>query len=147
MPPIGATLIHELVSALQNYNIAQQTKVAGLTMLLYDWMLTFNLELKYIWGKSFSIPKVLYLISRWLPVIGIAFSIAVQSLPRPSTKVPLLDLLLDGWNTNGRNAFRPVNSDLSSICNLQLQSTSIVVSIGSILFHFHGFGGHDYRAD
>ncbi|KZT38632.1 hypothetical protein SISSUDRAFT_1061782 [Sistotremastrum suecicum HHB10207 ss-3] len=56
-------------------------------MLLYDWMLCLDLEVDYVWKRGFSIPKVLCLASRWLPVVSEAFGIAVQALPRPSLKL------------------------------------------------------------
>ncbi|KZT38670.1 hypothetical protein SISSUDRAFT_1046683 [Sistotremastrum suecicum HHB10207 ss-3] len=76
-----------LVVILDEANIRLQTEVASLTMLLYDWMLTLNLEVNYVWKRGFSIPKALYLVTRWFPIISEGFGIAVQSLPNPSLKM------------------------------------------------------------
>ncbi|KZT38221.1 hypothetical protein SISSUDRAFT_1047308, partial [Sistotremastrum suecicum HHB10207 ss-3] len=45
-------LIKEFINAYEHYNIGKQTRAAALTVLLYDWMLTFDREVKYFWVNS-----------------------------------------------------------------------------------------------
>ncbi|KZS96447.1 hypothetical protein SISNIDRAFT_547850 [Sistotremastrum niveocremeum HHB9708] len=101
-------LIKEFINAYEHYNIGKQTRAAALTVLLYDWMLTFDREVKYFWVKKLSIPKIFYFASRYLTIVAEIFNVAgmsgiicteswsrlnhsqlcsVQSLPRPSLKV------------------------------------------------------------
>ncbi|KZT38216.1 hypothetical protein SISSUDRAFT_1062148 [Sistotremastrum suecicum HHB10207 ss-3] len=63
-------LNQNLINAYEQYTVAEQTKVAALAVLLYDWMLTFDREVKYFWKLEFSIPRILYFTSRYLPIIA-----------------------------------------------------------------------------
>ncbi|KAF8134204.1 hypothetical protein K438DRAFT_1883440 [Mycena galopus ATCC 62051] len=49
-------------------NYAQVSSVA---ILVFDYALTFNLEVSLIWGSKWSLPKVLFLLSRYSPVIDV----------------------------------------------------------------------------
>ncbi|KAH7918276.1 hypothetical protein BV22DRAFT_1100573 [Leucogyrophana mollusca] len=45
------------------------TSVVSLAILAYDYLLTLDLEIKYIWHAHWSIVKWLYLLTRYLPFI------------------------------------------------------------------------------
>ncbi|KZS96452.1 hypothetical protein SISNIDRAFT_451194 [Sistotremastrum niveocremeum HHB9708] len=51
-----------LSSWLEHYLIAEQTTAVSLTLLIYDWTLTLDREVKYFWVglQTLTIPKALY---------------------------------------------------------------------------------------
>jgi len=38
--------------------------IAALSVLVYDYLLTFDLEVTYVWGSRWTFVKVLYLVVR-----------------------------------------------------------------------------------
>ncbi|KAF8131255.1 hypothetical protein K438DRAFT_1885860 [Mycena galopus ATCC 62051] len=44
------------------------TQVSSAAILVFDYALTLNLEVSLIWGSKWSLPKVLFLVSRYSPV-------------------------------------------------------------------------------
>ncbi|OJA16639.1 hypothetical protein AZE42_04038 [Rhizopogon vesiculosus] len=69
------------VSELQNYRASQYVGVAGLVVLLWDHLLTFNDEVRLIWRAPLSIPKLLFLFNRYaVPISLIALTYATSGL-------------------------------------------------------------------
>ncbi|KAF8140785.1 hypothetical protein K438DRAFT_1879334 [Mycena galopus ATCC 62051] len=62
---------HQVVRAF-TLNYAQVSSVA---ILVFDYALTFNLEVSLIWGSKWSLPKVLFLISRYSPVFDVPLAL------------------------------------------------------------------------
>ncbi|KZT38230.1 hypothetical protein SISSUDRAFT_1047339 [Sistotremastrum suecicum HHB10207 ss-3] len=75
------------ISSFANRNIGKQTRAAALTVLIYDWTLTLDREVKCFWVKKLSFPKVLYFVGRYIAIISEIFDITVQSLSRPPAKL------------------------------------------------------------
>ncbi|KZS95189.1 hypothetical protein SISNIDRAFT_464842 [Sistotremastrum niveocremeum HHB9708] len=89
--------MHELVVILDEANIRLQTEVASLTMLLYDWMLTFNLEVNHVWLRAtLSDPRVESEKRIQHPEIVV---FGVLAMPDPSRKLSLLYVNLAAGNT------------------------------------------------
>ncbi|OAX39839.1 hypothetical protein K503DRAFT_865114 [Rhizopogon vinicolor AM-OR11-026] len=69
------------VYELQNYKASQYVGVAGLVVLLWDHLLTFNDEVRLIWRARLSIPKLLFLFNRYaVPTSLIALTYATSGL-------------------------------------------------------------------
>ncbi|KAH7881573.1 uncharacterized protein C8R40DRAFT_52862 [Lentinula edodes] len=49
--------------------VDRYANLAGCTLLLYDYLLTLDDEIEFIWRKSWSIGKVLFIISRYYSLI------------------------------------------------------------------------------
>ncbi|KAJ3993907.1 hypothetical protein F5050DRAFT_1904448, partial [Lentinula boryana] len=58
-------LLLPLFQAISSNQAAICSNVAALTILLYDCLLTFDNEVKYIWKSQWTIPKVLYLFAKY----------------------------------------------------------------------------------
>jgi hypothetical protein len=58
VPP---AVIAELVATFTNMNAARFTCGAGLVVMLYDWCLTIDTEVKVIWMQTKSVSSVLFL--------------------------------------------------------------------------------------
>ncbi|KZT38227.1 hypothetical protein SISSUDRAFT_1062157 [Sistotremastrum suecicum HHB10207 ss-3] len=99
-----------LSSWLEHYLIAEQTTAVSLTLLIYDWTLTLDREVNYIWLQTLTIPKALYFLSRYLPIIAEIFNVIVQSLSQPSLEMyvskqhfPMID----------HESLRPISSQIA----------------------------------
>ncbi|KAJ3785509.1 hypothetical protein GGU10DRAFT_354742 [Lentinula aff. detonsa] len=55
---------------VQDGYVTQYTNLAGSTLLFYDYLLTLDDEIEFIWKKSWSIGKVLFIISRYYSLIA-----------------------------------------------------------------------------
>ncbi|KAF8887642.1 hypothetical protein CPB84DRAFT_1491767 [Gymnopilus junonius] len=58
---------------LQNLRFRQSSTVASIVVLLYEYIITFRKELRYIWRRPFKLNKAIYLFARY-------FGIIVQSI-------------------------------------------------------------------
>ncbi|KAH8797614.1 hypothetical protein DL96DRAFT_1478387, partial [Flagelloscypha sp. PMI_526] len=87
---------------------------------IWDYLLTFDLELSLIWSKKFSAGTVLFLLTRYLPLMDILVSIQLQdagnsqdACPGPYAAIVWLDvvgiqiaeliLVLRTWALYGQN--------------------------------------------
>lgn len=53
--------------------------IAGFTLVVYDYILMFDKEQKYIWNAKWTPGKVLYLIVRYLPLVDLPLLPAAMS--------------------------------------------------------------------
>ncbi|KAF8980597.1 hypothetical protein BDQ17DRAFT_914230 [Cyathus striatus] len=52
--------------------------VAAFSSMIYDYMLTFDLEVKFIWSAPWGVVKILYLLTRYILFFNITFATAAQ---------------------------------------------------------------------
>ncbi|KAF8073934.1 hypothetical protein FPV67DRAFT_775169 [Lyophyllum atratum] len=60
----------EYVATLQVLQIQGFINAAGITLWVYDYLGTFPLEVTLIWRAPWKIPKVLFILTRYLPVVA-----------------------------------------------------------------------------
>lgn len=89
---------------------------AGLVLLLYDHLLTFSAEIELIWAAHWSVPKVLFLLIRYLV---------------PSTVIIHIHLLSGIANSHVSNTFCVIWYDIS----LYLFQISVGISNFLVLLH------------
>ncbi|KAF8348525.1 hypothetical protein F5887DRAFT_950459 [Amanita rubescens] len=58
---------------------------AALSMLVYDYLLTFDLEVNYVWGSRWTFVKLLYLVVRYMPFVTMA-SVFLLDVPGPTVE-------------------------------------------------------------
>ncbi|KAJ7114860.1 hypothetical protein C8R44DRAFT_984229 [Mycena epipterygia] len=63
--PLGGSFAGA-VTALNDYAVVRYTNVAFLTFLVYDHAITFDTEVSRIWTLPLGLPKVLFLINRYV---------------------------------------------------------------------------------
>jgi len=63
-------LIHQKAGLLVN--------LAGSTLILYDYILTFDSEVQYFWGTRFSWTSLVYFLNRYLLMVSIIISTGAQ---------------------------------------------------------------------
>ncbi|EJC98510.1 uncharacterized protein FOMMEDRAFT_161886 [Fomitiporia mediterranea MF3/22] len=73
-----ATLdLGQAVSLASNVYIYRVTFVATLAALTYDYLLTIGHEKELVWPSRVSVVKILFLLNRYVPFVGISGSIYV----------------------------------------------------------------------
>ncbi|KAJ7208086.1 hypothetical protein B0H12DRAFT_432233 [Mycena haematopus] len=62
--PLGA--ISAEVTALEDYAAVRYTNIAFLMFMVFDHVITFDTEVSRIWTLKWRLPKVLFLINRYV---------------------------------------------------------------------------------
>ncbi|KAH0585869.1 hypothetical protein H2248_007153 [Termitomyces sp. 'cryptogamus'] len=57
----------EVFSLLHSIGVHSYINTASFMVLVYDYMLCALLEIKFIWAASWTLPKLLYLLTRYIP--------------------------------------------------------------------------------
>ncbi|KAE9397920.1 hypothetical protein BT96DRAFT_1020458 [Gymnopus androsaceus JB14] len=55
-----------LITVVKNFNASRYLTAAGVTILFYDHLLTFSAEYELIWRAEWKLPKVLFLLIRYI---------------------------------------------------------------------------------
>ncbi|KAF8131253.1 hypothetical protein K438DRAFT_2032055 [Mycena galopus ATCC 62051] len=63
------------------YQVDRYMHISSVAILVFDYALTFNLEVSLIWGSKWSLPKVLFLLSRYSPVIDVPLVLYITMTP------------------------------------------------------------------
>ncbi|KAJ7617702.1 hypothetical protein DFH06DRAFT_1342849 [Mycena polygramma] len=92
-PAAAAAFLQSAIVALQNVLTTRYVSAAGLVVLLYDHLLTFDDEVEYIWKASHSLEKTLFLFLRYM----VPLFVTAQTVTRSGlTVITMSDLhLLD----------------------------------------------------
>ncbi|PFH53735.1 hypothetical protein AMATHDRAFT_967 [Amanita thiersii Skay4041] len=65
------TLPPELLVGLQHKKITSYTNIVGVTILVFDHLLTFGLEFEHIWKSKWTVFKGMFLFMRYIPYVDI----------------------------------------------------------------------------
>ncbi|KAH8801221.1 hypothetical protein DL96DRAFT_1635643 [Flagelloscypha sp. PMI_526] len=123
MPAIPPDLLTALQEQIRAGNLTLKFEFAALSILIWDYLLTFNLEFSLIWSRKFTGGTLLFLLTRYLPftdllvgIIGIQLQDAGDSrsaCPGPYAAAVWLDvagiqiseliLILRTWALYGQN--------------------------------------------
>ncbi|KAF9443562.1 hypothetical protein P691DRAFT_778801 [Macrolepiota fuliginosa MF-IS2] len=68
-------IIQQLSTAIGEYRNVNSLTVAAMVVMIFDWLLTFEMEVSYIWQAPWNMMKVLYLFSRYLAFIDVTVAI------------------------------------------------------------------------
>ncbi|KAJ7603288.1 hypothetical protein DFH06DRAFT_1151965 [Mycena polygramma] len=93
-PAAAAAFLQSAIVALQNVLTTRYVSAAGLVVLLYDHLLTFDDEVEYIWKASHSLEKTLFLFLRYM----VPLFVTAQTVTRSGlTVITMSDLTFAGW--------------------------------------------------
>lgn len=73
-----------VVQFLKNYEVFLYFDMASLTLLVYDYALTFSREVDFVWKKSFSPTTLLFIVIRYLPFVDNTALFLHEFIPNPS---------------------------------------------------------------
>ncbi|KAH7921316.1 hypothetical protein BV22DRAFT_1038785 [Leucogyrophana mollusca] len=74
-----------ILAAGYDMQVVKYLGAIGVALLIYDWFLTFDDELTYIWNCPWNLIKVLYLITKYLPFIDTAVMVVFRDFRRGSS--------------------------------------------------------------
>ncbi|KAG8968142.1 hypothetical protein FRC03_008495 [Tulasnella sp. 419] len=78
------------VAALRNFDLVRYFAVMAVTLVLYDRVLTFPVELKRIWSGHVSKTKILYVIHQELTLAALMFNTVVMTTQHSSDENRIL---------------------------------------------------------
>ncbi|KAF5361485.1 hypothetical protein D9758_006208 [Tetrapyrgos nigripes] len=68
-----------IVQTFNNTNASRYVSLAGLVVLVYDHCITFDDEVEFIWKAKWKLPKVLFLLLRYIVPIALLVNIIYMS--------------------------------------------------------------------
>ncbi|KAF8995942.1 hypothetical protein BDQ17DRAFT_1330286 [Cyathus striatus] len=84
MPFLPSDAIQMAAIGLEHTQIINYIRAATLAVLVYEYLLTFYLEVNFVWKRNWNVVKILFLITRYLPFIAATTSLTIQFLPHTS---------------------------------------------------------------
>ncbi|KAJ3933875.1 MAG: hypothetical protein NXY57DRAFT_760407 [Lentinula lateritia] len=64
--PSGTAVSGDILQIFNDYSAVKYTNAAFLTILIYDYTLTINLEMISVWSLPWKLPKFLFIINRYI---------------------------------------------------------------------------------
>ncbi|KAK7682860.1 hypothetical protein QCA50_014246 [Cerrena zonata] len=85
------------IESFQRLRIETYTDVAAAALLVYDYLLTFNVEKSLIWPSRWNIMKVLFLLTRYLPFVDVTLVLFYQLKTNISVETCRATYFPAGW--------------------------------------------------
>jgi len=157
-------VIEELIVAGYNMQLVRYMGAVSAAILIYDYLLTFRRELKYIWHSPWTLVKVIYICSRYMPFVdtplAIVFRDFLVGLSDHTCRTMLglvswlyvvgmtlteLILVIRTWAVWGRNRWIALTLFVHSVASFVAVSYSTSQYVKSLQFavmpQFHGCFG------
>ncbi|KAA1472912.1 hypothetical protein DENSPDRAFT_881622 [Dentipellis sp. KUC8613] len=75
---MDAGMVEQVIVVLKQMRVVTYFDLSALTLLSYDYLLTFPDELELIWGSPWTIMKVIFLLNRYVPFVDTGIGIYHQ---------------------------------------------------------------------
>ncbi|KAJ3555198.1 hypothetical protein NP233_g12262 [Leucocoprinus birnbaumii] len=69
VPPELQSVIDTVADAIQHAQNINYAQVTSQAIIIFDWLLTLDLEISMMWASSWNLVKVVYLLARYLPFV------------------------------------------------------------------------------
>jgi len=89
--------LDELVITLQHFQLTLYADVASFCLWAYDYTLTLDLEIALMWAAPWSVPKALFLLTRYMPIIDSIPMVYFFAHPETSDGTCLAIFQLGQW--------------------------------------------------
>ncbi|KAJ7301165.1 hypothetical protein DFH08DRAFT_1090329 [Mycena albidolilacea] len=89
-----------MAADIQSAFLLQQVKymhVASITILVFDYLLSLNLEVSLVWGTKWSLTKIFYVLARYPPFIDVPLILWFELTPNIDTKICLPLYVFTSW--------------------------------------------------
>jgi len=86
-----------MIMGYERLRMQTSTDVAAVTLLIYDYILTIPNEIDYIWSSQWSVIKVIFLITRYLPFSDVSLVLIYQLKPFISSRTCEALFRASGW--------------------------------------------------
>lgn len=57
------------------FQTAAYTAVASIAALFFDFIITFDSEVRWTWGRGWGITRIIFIISRYVPFVGLVMTV------------------------------------------------------------------------
>ncbi|KAK0502839.1 hypothetical protein EDD18DRAFT_608655 [Armillaria luteobubalina] len=82
---------HNVSQSLHDIRSISYVLVASTTVMMYEWLTLFDREVSLMWNSPWNLVKVLYLISRYSPILAIAPVFQEHIQPHADPKICLIN--------------------------------------------------------
>ncbi|KAF9442950.1 hypothetical protein P691DRAFT_779143, partial [Macrolepiota fuliginosa MF-IS2] len=72
-------IIQELTTGTEHYRNVKNLTIASMVIMIFDWLLTFEMEVSYIWKAPWNVMKILYILSRYTPFVDVTILVFFES--------------------------------------------------------------------
>ncbi|THU93235.1 hypothetical protein K435DRAFT_799877 [Dendrothele bispora CBS 962.96] len=93
---MSSTIDSQTVSYLANIRKITMADIATLTLVVYDYLISLDSEIRLVWGVPWTLGKILYLLTRYLALVGAIVTVifdTIQFVPLESCE-PLSDAMI-----------------------------------------------------
>ncbi|TDL24218.1 hypothetical protein BD410DRAFT_786315 [Rickenella mellea] len=88
MSALSPEQIQLLTSEYQSYYLIRYAYLSALTILVYDYLLTLNLEIKQVWKQKFTGASFLFMLNRYIFPLSILLEMIAASFPLSNSVRP-----------------------------------------------------------
>jgi len=71
--------MQEITTGVEQHRLFNNITISSMIILIFDWLLMFEMEVSYIWQAPWNMMKVLYILSRYMPFIDITVAVLYVS--------------------------------------------------------------------
>ncbi|KAF9444125.1 hypothetical protein P691DRAFT_763673 [Macrolepiota fuliginosa MF-IS2] len=65
----------QLIAGIGPHRNVQSLTISSMVLVTFDWFLTFDMEVSYIWQAQWGLIKVLYILSRYTTLAHVALTV------------------------------------------------------------------------
>ncbi|KAL4253658.1 hypothetical protein ABKN59_003739 [Abortiporus biennis] len=77
--PLIPTTINGIIHAFSVYTRANELNVATRTLFIWDYLITFDREVGYFWGKRLSVVSLLFFVNRYVNLFAVIIELFLQA--------------------------------------------------------------------
>ncbi|CAE6334853.1 unnamed protein product [Rhizoctonia solani] len=77
-------LVDSIIASYGQLQTSRHMAIAALTLLVFDWLVTLDKEIEFIWGRRWSFARVVYHLNRVLPLLLFSVILIPNILFAPS---------------------------------------------------------------
>ncbi|KAG9114245.1 hypothetical protein FRC07_007674 [Ceratobasidium sp. 392] len=81
LSPAAAAALHQLEVAVAHGFASKCLSIAGICVLIYDHILTFPDEVRFIWKQKWSIVSTIFVLNRYITPLVLAVDVRPPSIP------------------------------------------------------------------
>ncbi|PBK96405.1 hypothetical protein ARMGADRAFT_1162874 [Armillaria gallica] len=82
---------HDVSQSLHDISAVGYVSVASATVMIHEWAILFDQEVSLMWNSPWNLVKVLYIISRYFPILDVAITLQEHIQPQADPKTCLIN--------------------------------------------------------
>jgi len=90
--------IDELVPVLGSIKTVSFLNVVSASLMIFDYLLTLQREIDYVWMRPFSYVSVLFMLVRYMPFFDLSMTLLQTFVPHPSSHFCITVYRLEGYS-------------------------------------------------